>query len=37
MPVTVLEDVGGGGSGNMAPAEREIVEPPPDEVQDTRR
>jgi len=34
VPVTVLEDVGGGGSGNMAPAERELVEPPPEEVQD---
>jgi hypothetical protein len=34
VPVTVLEDVGGGGSGNMAPAERELLEPPPEEVQD---
>jgi hypothetical protein len=34
VPVTVLEDVGGGGSGNMAPAEREIEEPPTSEVQE---
>lgn len=32
VPVTVLEDVGGGGSGNMAPAEKELLEPPPAEA-----
>lgn len=32
VPVTVLEDVGGGGAGQLAPSERELEEPNPEEL-----
>jgi hypothetical protein len=34
VPVTMLDDVGGGGSGQIAPSERELEEPNPEELQE---